>query len=110
MRKIDRAALVRAMEMARNDPERARQLDAKLKNEPWHEVARFAAYVCQCDNLKLLPHQTPPCAVIPNDRDKDAVNLLRRMLAAGLSEFEPDPLKALSHDARATASKEGREL
>jgi hypothetical protein len=95
MKKIDREALTRAMAMARKDRRLARQLDAQLKERPWHEVAVFAAYCLQCDNLKLPPHQSPPCAVINNDRDRDAADLLRRMLAAGLSEFEPDPLAAL---------------
>jgi hypothetical protein len=94
MKKIDRDALARAMEMARKDRKLAAQLDEQLKDRPWHEVAKFASYCCQCDNLKLLPHQSPPCMVI-GDRDHDAADLLRRMLAAGLSEFEPDPLKAL---------------
>ena len=96
MKQIDRDALTRAMAMARKDRKLAAQLDEQLKERSWHEVAEFAAYCCQYDNLKLLPHQSPPCAVIAGDpRDQDAADLLRRMLAAGLSEFEPDPLKAL---------------
>ena len=33
------------MQLAAQDPERARQLDEKLKDTPWAEVAKFASYV-----------------------------------------------------------------
>jgi hypothetical protein len=81
------------MEIAMRDRKLARQLDEQLKDRPWLEVAEFASYCLQCDNLKLLPHQSPPCGFIGNDLD--AADLLRRMLAAGLSRYEPDPLAAL---------------
>jgi hypothetical protein len=102
---IDREALERALELARQEPQRAEQLDEKLKDEPWHAVARFAAYVCQCRNLRLPPWQSPPCWADEDERDPrenfaDAQKLLRRMLAAGLSRFEPQPLEALSKAAK----------
>jgi hypothetical protein len=90
---VDRDALGRAMEIAMSDPDRARQLRAKLVDEPWEEVAQFAAYGCQRSALRLKPWEEPPMhahAGIPK-----AEALLRRMLEAGLSEFEPDPLSAL---------------
>jgi hypothetical protein len=40
----------------------------------------------------------PPCIADeddPNERDKDAQRLLRKMLAAGISRYDPDPLAAL---------------
>jgi hypothetical protein len=100
MKKIDHDALARAMTMAQKDRKLAAQLDKQLQDRPWHEVAEFAAYCLQCENLKLLPHQTPPCAVIGDSRARDAADLLRRMIAAGLSEFEPDPLAALGAEVR----------
>ena len=85
---------------------RARQIADKLASEPWEDVGEFASYSAQCRALRLRPWQFPPCWIdddIPaalNDPDPIAVSelraeLLQRMLAAGLSRYEPDPLKAL---------------
>jgi hypothetical protein len=107
MSEADVDALERAMEMARLEPGRGEQLDSKLKDEPWEDVARFAAYCCQCNNLQLQPHQSPPCWIydlvkIINAGDDGiigdyaAARLLQRMLNAGLSRYEPDPERALA--------------
>ena len=114
MQKIDRDALKLAMAMARQDPMRARQLDDKLKNEPWEEVAQFAAYSCQFRTLKLQPWETPPCDADDTsgaeaiDRygyftEPTAVALLKRMKRAGVSRFHPDPMRALA-EAEAEAA------
>jgi hypothetical protein len=94
--KIDRDALARSMEIAMRNRKLAAQLDDQLKDRPWLEVAEFSAYCCQVENLKLLPHQSPPCGFIGND--PDAAALLRRLLAAGLSRYEPDPIAALAKE------------
>jgi|SRR5262249_13703241 len=109
---IDKEALERAIAMtrARGGPG-AVQIENKLRDEPWEEVAGFAAYCCQCDNLHLGPHQSPPCWV--NDIEATlaagddgaggkyaAAVLLKRMLDAGLSIFEPDPIAALEQTKR----------
>ena len=102
MTKVDRDALKRAMILAGRDIERAEQLAAMLRDEPWHDVAAFAAYTVQGDALRLRPWENPPCAIDEDDDDpRDAMGrkLLRRMLAAGLSRFEPDPLAALAEAA-----------
>ena len=44
---VDRDALERAMQIAQRDPLRAEQLQAKLGDEKWRDVAEFAAYSCQ---------------------------------------------------------------
>jgi hypothetical protein len=112
MNRIDRDAFKRAIESCRNrkdDPGRREQIDSKLAEEPWDEVGRFAAYSCQSRNLNLKPWQIPPCwirdveAVLAAGDDdmhgrRAAAKLLKRMLDAGLSRYEPDPLAAL--DAR----------
>jgi hypothetical protein len=49
--RVDREALQRALKLARNEPEYADQIAQKLAHEPWEDVARFAAYCCQIDNL-----------------------------------------------------------
>ena len=106
---IDRDALERCMKVAGRDPERAEHLTSKLKDEPWIEVAQFAAYSVQIDALALKPWQDPP-ANLDEDADEPdnaarASNaagrqLLRQMLAAGLSRYEPDPLAALAEAKR----------
>jgi hypothetical protein len=56
-------------------------------------------YSAQCAALRLKPWQEPPCVVSeddPNERDKSAQELLRRMLAAGVSRYDRDPLAALA--------------
>ena len=109
MNKTDKAALELAMEQARFDPLTAEQLDSKIKGErlsvgrgwacppePWQDVAESAAYHCQIELLRLLPWQTPPC-YCDGDGDGDGPGdvLLRKMLAAGVSRYHPDPLAAL---------------
>jgi hypothetical protein len=96
---VDRDALVRAMEIAARDPLRDEQLKSMLEDRDWRDVAEFAAYCVQGESLKLRPWQEPPCVVSednPGERDADAQALLRRMLEAGLSRYEPDPLQALA--------------
>ena len=96
---LDRAALTQALAMCRAEGEgRAWQIDEKLKDESWESVARFAASCCQSRTLKLQPWDTPPCGVSEDDdgeSNADAVKLLRKMLAAGVSRFHPDPLAAI---------------
>ena len=106
MTRKDRKALTRAIEAVRREsPQRARQIADKLASEPWEDVGEFASYSAQCRSLRLRPWQFPPCWIddIPaalNDPEphrglRTAGELLQRMLAAGLSRYEPDPLKAL---------------
>ena len=94
----DRETLEAAMRIARREPSRAQQLDEKLQDESWDEVAEFASYVCQTEALQLKPWQTPPCIIDEDDSDQDnriPRALLRRMIAAGVSRYDPDPLAAL---------------
>lgn len=96
----DTHALRRCMEIAMRDPARKQQLESKLKDESWHAVAKFACYVVQTDNLHLpLWAEFPPCWADEHDpqpQDKSAQRLLRKMLQAGLSRYEPDPMAALA--------------
>src|SRR6516162_1479666 len=94
---VDRDALERAIAMARlQSPGRSQQLDDKLADEPWRDVAEFAAYCCQCDALHLKPWQPPPCWVDDLVADiqagpdgvrghYQAAKLLQRLLDTGLS-------------------------
>jgi|RhiMetdeSRZDD1v2_1073273.scaffolds.fasta_scaffold499287_2 hypothetical protein len=103
LNQADRDALERCMELAQRDSERAEQLRSMLGDQPWEEVAEFAAHLCQYRALGLKPWQSPPSSVDeddPDERDKRAQQLLRKMLAAGVSRYEPDPLKALQAKRR----------
>jgi hypothetical protein len=97
--KVDEEALERSLEIALRDPSRAGQLQSKLEDEPRREVLEFASYGCQLRALSLRPWQSPPVHCDEdeeNPRDADGQNLLRKMLAAGVSRYDPDPLKALA--------------
>jgi hypothetical protein len=109
---VDREALERAIEMTRvNGGPDAVQIENKLQKEPWEQVARFAAYCRQCDNLHLKPWQSPPCwvddieATLAAGDDGiegkyAAAKLLQRMLDANISIYEPDPIAALERTKR----------
>ena len=107
MNEIDRAALLLAIKRARAiDAEHAAHIDAMLEGRDWVSVALFASCSCQCDALNLPPYQSPP-AELPSDYDpstdnepflgrREAFALLQRMLACGVSRFDPDPLAAIA--------------
>jgi hypothetical protein len=120
---VDREALERAIELAKAEsPARRKQIDDMLAKDGWDEAARFAAYACQDGNLKLAPWQMPPCW-IRGDLDallaapvtghdhrgqRQAARLLKRLYAAGLSRFEPDPEAALAQAKGKAKAKRGR--
>lgn len=93
MTKVDREALKRAMDIAMRD----RNMRERLKHKPWEEAAFCAARYCQREVLRLRPWERPPMSVENSDRslDRGARILLKKMLAAGLSKYEPDPMTAL---------------
>jgi hypothetical protein len=80
------------------------QVEYKLATEPWEDVALFCAYVCQSRTLHLPPWLPTPskidedlgCAPGWSRTDPATLALLKRMLAAGISRYHPDPLKALA--------------
>lgn len=107
MTKTDRAALELAMEQARKDPIRARQIDNMLGDgeHTWVEVAKLQAFGSQLENLHLQPWEDPPChaddfgADPEGDdvgREREARHLLRQMLALNISRWHPDPLNAIA--------------
>jgi hypothetical protein len=109
MKRIDRDAMKRAIEeVRRKGGEDLRQIESMLASQPWEEVGVFAVYSCQDDNLHLEPWQVPPCWLrtdadvqaalsMPHDHTgrREAGELVQRLLAAGLSRYEPDPLTAV---------------
>ena len=105
MDKHDRAALKLAMEHASKEPARAAQLRSKLRDEPWTEVAEFAAWCCQSRSLHLEPWSLPPChGDSEHHPDPAARKLLDQMLAAGISRYHPDPMAALEAAKRKGAA------
>ena len=116
--RIDREALSRALEIVRNrpekeDPGRREQVDHLMKHEGWFTAADFCCYCCQSELIRPRLWQPTPADIDPADietilaRGDDAPNgnyaaakLLKRMLRAGLSRYEPEPLKALAEAKR----------
>jgi hypothetical protein len=94
--RVDRDALKRALQLARAEsPGCAAQLAAKVKDEGWESAAQFAAYCCQCEALNLKCWQDAPmfAEIRP---DPEALAILVKLLGAGLSRYEPDPIAALA--------------
>ncbi|MET3988742.1 hypothetical protein ABID65_000368 [Bradyrhizobium sp. S3.9.2] len=96
----DRDAMTRAIVAARREsPARKKQIDGKLVRQPWEAVGRYAAFCAQIDSLNLQPWES---AVVYAD-SPEALALLGRLKAAGLSKYEPDPLAAIEKaEQRAT--------
>jgi hypothetical protein len=110
MKRIDREALRRAIEEQRQQGgEEQRQIEQKLRDEPFEEAGAFACYACQDRNLKLQPWQWPPCwlrtdaavkqaMTVPYgdySGQREAAELVLRLRAVGLSYLEPNPLAAI---------------
>jgi hypothetical protein len=117
MKRVDREALARAIEQAREEsPETRRQIDAKLESDGWEKTAAFAAYGQQCRVLQLLPWEWPPCwletdtdvesaLAQPEDHTgrRAAAELVKQLARAGLSRYEPSPVEALQRAAHEAA-------
>jgi hypothetical protein len=71
----------------------------RLAVDGWEDAALFCVSIQQSHSLGLTPWQTAPCDVDPDSPrpgDEEAAELLRRMAAAGISIFHPDPIQALA--------------
>jgi hypothetical protein len=94
MTEVDREALTRALALAKGVPQ--------VERQRWDDAASAAAYHLQLKNLRLKPWQDPPMYGDIERAQPGAAELLARLLAAGLSRYEPDPIAAL---ARVEAAK-----
>ncbi len=74
--------------------DRREQIETMLFDTSWGEVAAFASYHCQVESLHLKPWEAPPCHVNEDD-DGPAGQLLRQMIALGISRWAPDPVGAI---------------
>src|SRR4051812_25463897 len=111
---LDRKALQRALDLtlAEKDQGRVEQIRSMLTDRSWQEVAEFCSYHRQGQHLSLQPWEDPPMCIDPDEidaiiaRGPNASNqyggarLLKKMLAAGLSPFDPSPLNSLATKQR----------
>jgi hypothetical protein len=100
MTEVDKDAFRRAIEQCRaHGIAESEYIDRELASgESFEEVGKSAAYGCQCRNLRLKPWQAPPMfgdAHPGHEGHADAEVLLQKLLDAGLSRYEPDPIRAL---------------
>jgi hypothetical protein len=92
---IDIDAFRRSVAMVKREGPAGREMvETMLTTTHWVEVAEFCSHRCQMKRLGLAPWQQPPCTC--GEDDADAGVLLGRMLEAGISQWEPDPLAALA--------------
>jgi hypothetical protein len=106
--KLDREAMERAiaLSLASRDCAEVERVREMLRTRPRAEVGWSCAISCQEKVLRTHPWQPVPAAgyVAVTDRDDEgslvmgraaAAEVLRRLFAAGLSRYEPDPIAAL---------------
>jgi hypothetical protein len=111
----DLDALKRAMEWGKGYQRREPQLRMfpgdvmpDEGTEEWIELALYFVSAAQSDSLHLRPWETPPLHTHDDGivdslgwgRRPNEVALLRKMIALGLSRFEPDPLQAIDEAER----------
>jgi hypothetical protein len=108
--RVDKEACERAIEITRNSSDdRRKQIDELLAEEGWSAAADLAVYHCQRSLIaprlwQPLPADIDPAqvdAIIAKGDDHlggefQAAKLLRRLLKAGLSRYEPRPIEALA--------------
>jgi len=110
---VDREAFERSIAVMLRHHERIYRTSFKRRleeaKEPWANIGRHAASVCQCEVLGLKPWQQAPRDVEPGESDAPpfehrrtaaAAAILARLLAAGLSRYEPSPVEALARAER----------
>jgi hypothetical protein len=115
----DHDALRRAYDTARKNPAQRQRLDEWLASgRSWEAVAISAACLCQTAALDLKPWMVPPCsATILNHLDdmllepyngsgnREAAEIVRRLRSLGLSDYEPDPARAIERAERLQVAK-----
>jgi hypothetical protein len=106
----DQDALERSLAIARKLPHREDYFAGKIRSEGKLMAAIVASGLCQDRALGWPPHKAPPMEVAPCEVEVvlaapdvgghpqfyDAALLLKKMLFAGVSRFEPDPEAALN--------------
>jgi hypothetical protein len=104
----DRAALGLALKhtLAEKDRGRVEQVQSMLADptRTRRDVLEFCSYHRQMLSLRLRPWESPPIWIDPDNPDPtdppEAVALCKRMLAAGVSLYHPDPIGACEEAER----------
>jgi len=96
---VDIDALQRAIALMLKDRDHGEHIRDNLRDEPWRDVAESCAFDVQCDRLALKPWQWPPSVSDGIGSEPEDV-LAARLIRAGLSTYEPDPLAALAKAER----------
>jgi hypothetical protein len=107
----DLEAMRRAIETLRGDSELGDSIAAMLQNQSEQEVGLFASTILQLRALRLRPWEATPAESFnvadPSDHfgcRPNEVALLRKMLALGISRYDPTPLAAIEHAERERAA------
>jgi len=101
---LDRIAFEKAIAWVRQhgEPIEVAAIETALTREGLTAAGEHAAYIAQYRTLQLRPWQCPPChardevAVDIYGRRPGELELRDRLVSAGLSVYEPDPLSALA--------------
>jgi hypothetical protein len=117
---VDREALERALKIVlgrpeREDPGRHEQVERMIEERGWFAAASFCVYCCQMELVRPRLWQPTPADITDVEGtlakgddglggDYRAALLLKRMLAAGLSRYEPRPVEALAAAKRRAAA------
>jgi hypothetical protein len=94
---LDHAALLECLMLGERHPDIGPP-PPDSGDHDWYARATWACYVLQYRDLNLRPWESVPYDVDLNgtdERDAAARVLLRRMLAMGLSRYDPNPSQAL---------------
>ena len=116
---IDQDAMRRSIKTVRQrDRASADHIDAMMRDDDdasFEGAGRFASASCQARALHLKPWQTIPLWVGDIEAalaepygdqrgDREAAEILQKLLSLGLSRFEPSPLDAIAAAERGAAS------
>src|SRR5215475_7796183 len=94
--KLDHAALLDCLMLGEPHPDIGRC--PVNSDDDWFERATWSCFVLQYRDLNLKPWQPTPSDVDPDGTDEHgggARVLLKRMLALGMSRYDPRPSRAL---------------
>jgi hypothetical protein len=95
----DVPAIKLAVQVAGEQEGRLEQFQkAHAHGRSFWRIGTLASLICQSPKLELRPDQYAPCHVLfeddPREGEEDAAALVRKLVAADVSRFHPDPAAA----------------